>query len=71
MSAPRRARILLIDDDPDIHLAVEMMLVPLGYELTCYSTGAAGLEALRREPPDLLLLDIMLTQPTEGLQDRV
>jgi DNA-binding response OmpR family regulator len=68
MNAQRPARILLIDDDPDIHLAVQMILEPLGHQVACYQTGQAGLEAIRREPPDLVLLDIMLTHPSEGLQ---
>ncbi len=68
MDVQRQARILLIDDDRDMHLAVELILAPLGCELTCCSTGTAGLEAMRRQRPDLVLLDIMLTQPAEGLQ---
>ena len=68
MNAQTSARILLIDDDPDIHLAVQMILETLGYKVACYQTGQAGLEAIRREPPDLVLLDIMLTHPSEGLQ---
>jgi len=63
-----RPKILLIEDDPDMHLVIEMILAPAGYQLTCCRTGAAGLAAMRRERPDLVLLDIMLTQPTEGLQ---
>ncbi|HUU85567.1 MAG TPA: response regulator [Phycisphaerae bacterium] len=59
-------RILLIDDDPDMHDAVKMILEPLGHRVTCCSTGPAGLEALRSDPPDLLLLDIMLSSPSEG-----
>jgi CheY-like chemotaxis protein len=62
------AKILLIDDDPDMHLVVEMMLASQGHQVTCCRTGAAGLEAMRRQCPDLVLLDIMLSQPTEGLQ---
>lgn len=60
--------ILLIDDDSDMHVAVEMMLVPEGYRLTCQRTGSEGLESMRRERPDLVLLDIMLAHPAEGLQ---
>ena len=60
--------IVLIDDDPDMHLAIEMMLAPEGYELTFCGTGAEGLEQIRRRRPDLILLDIMLTHPSEGLQ---
>ena len=62
------ARILLIDDDTDMHLVVEVMLADEGYQLTCCRTGGAGLEAMRRQRPDLILLDIMLSEPTEGLQ---
>jgi DNA-binding response OmpR family regulator len=68
MNAVRPARIVLIDDDPDLHLAVRMILEPLGHQVACYQTGQAGLEAIRRQPPDLVVLDIMLTYPSEGLQ---
>ncbi len=63
-----RARILYIDDDVVMHEVVELMLAGQGYELTCCLTGAAGLEVLRRYRFQLVLLDIMLTEPTEGLQ---
>ncbi|MBN1511799.1 MAG: response regulator [Phycisphaerae bacterium] len=68
MNTQRPARVLLIDDDPDIHLAIRMILEPLGHTVACYQTGQAGLDAVRREPPDLVILDIMLTHPSEGLQ---
>jgi DNA-binding response OmpR family regulator len=61
-------QLVLIDDDADIHLAVQVILEPLGHKLACYQTGPAGLEAIRRQPPALVLLDIMLTHPSEGLQ---
>ncbi|MGQ9648869.1 MAG: response regulator transcription factor [Phycisphaerae bacterium] len=61
-------RILLIDDDPDMHLVMKMILEPEGYEVTCCRTGSHGLETMRRQPPDLVLLDIMLADPSEGLR---
>jgi CheY-like chemotaxis protein len=60
--------VLLIDDDPDMHHAVKLILEPLGYQVACYATGPAGLEAIRREPPHVILLDIMLSSPSEGLE---
>ena len=66
MSSPDK-HVQLIDDDPDMHDIVRLILERLGYRVSCYSTGPAGMEALRREPPDVLLLDIMLASPTEGL----
>jgi DNA-binding response OmpR family regulator len=58
--------ILLIEDDPDMHHAIRAMLPVREFELTSCSTGPAGLEAMRRDPPDLVLLDIMLATPSEG-----
>jgi CheY-like chemotaxis protein len=58
--------IVLIDDDPDVRDALKLMLEPLGYRLTCCSTGPQGLEAIRTSVPDLVLLDIMLASPSEG-----
>ncbi len=60
--------VLLIDDDADMHDAVKMILEVNGYRVTCYPTGPAGLEAIRQAPPDLILLDIMLSSPTEGFE---
>jgi len=68
MNAPKRARILLIDDDADIGFAVQAILAQLDYEVAYCATGPAGMEAVRRERPALVLLDIMLSHPTEGLQ---
>ncbi len=58
--------ILLIDDDPDIHSAVRMILEPEGYKVQCSLTGAEGLAMARRARPSVILLDVMLTSPSEG-----
>ncbi|MCP4593825.1 MAG: response regulator [bacterium] len=63
---PDPQKILLIDDDPDMHHAITAMLEPKGYKLTCALTGPEGVAAARQEPPDLILLDIMLSSPSEG-----
>ncbi len=58
--------IVLIDDDPDMHEAIKMILEPQGFRITCCFTGPEGLETVRQSPPDLILLDIMLSSPSEG-----
>jgi len=58
--------ILLIDDDPYMHEAVKMILEPEGFLVNCCLTGPDGLAAIRKQAPDLLLLDIMLASPSEG-----
>ena len=64
----QKSQILLIDDDPDMHLVVRMILEPEGYDVACSLTGSGGLESMRRQLPDLVMLDIMLTDPSEGLR---
>jgi CheY-like chemotaxis protein len=58
--------ILVIDDDPDVHEALKLILEPAGYKLICVSTGQEGLDAVKADAPDLILLDIMLSSPSEG-----
>lgn len=59
-------KILLIDDDPDMHHSVKAMLEPRGFEIICCLTGPEGVAKAREERPDLILLDIMLSSPSEG-----
>jgi len=58
--------VLIIDDDPDIREALEIVLGAAGYRVTGCATGPAGLEAARTDRPDIVLLDIMLASPVEG-----
>ena len=62
------SNIVFIDDDPDMHLVVKMILEPEGHKVVCCLTGPEGLEKIRHQLPDLVLLDIMLAHPSEGLQ---
>ena len=51
MNVRSSIRILLSDDDPDIHLAVQMIPELLGDTVAGYQIGQAGLEAIRRIDP--------------------
>jgi phosphate regulon transcriptional regulator PhoB len=55
-----RARILVIEDDKDIVELVRYNLEKEGYQVTACSDGATGLAQVRKSPPDLLVLDLML-----------
>jgi CheY-like chemotaxis protein len=59
--------ILVIDDDPDVREAFKLMLAPKGYRLTMCATGPEGRAAAEKQPPDLVLLDIMLSTVSEGV----
>jgi len=51
---------VIIEDEADIVEMVRYNFRKAGFDVEGYSRGKDGLEALRRNPPDLLLLDIML-----------
>ncbi len=53
-------KILLIEDDRDIVELVRYNLEKDGYQVSASGDGATGLAQLRKSPPDLLLLDLML-----------
>jgi two-component system phosphate regulon response regulator PhoB len=55
-----RERILLIEDEPDIAEVLQYNLEKEGFAVEVARRGDTGLEAIRREVPDLLLLDLML-----------
>jgi two-component system response regulator MtrA len=54
------ARILLVEDDPSIREVTAIGLTAAGFAVATAADGVAGLDAFRAEPPDLVLLDIML-----------
>ncbi len=55
-----RQRIIIIEDEADIVEMVRYNFRKEGFEVESYARGKDGLDAVRRMPPDLLLLDIML-----------
>jgi two-component system KDP operon response regulator KdpE len=52
------ARILVVDDDPQIRRVMRMTLVAQGYTVSDARSGEDALESVRREAHDLVLLDI-------------
>jgi two-component system phosphate regulon response regulator PhoB len=53
-------RILVVDDEPDLRELVRVNLDQAGYRVETASSGREALQALRRSPPDLVVLDLML-----------
>ncbi len=58
MKAQRK--ILAVDDTPENLRLLDAILGPRGYQLVTADSGTAGLEAVHREHPDLVLLDIVM-----------
>ncbi len=61
------ARILLVEDEPGIQLAMRGLLRREGYELSVAGSGREALEKLAEEHFDLLLTDLSLPDGVSGL----
>ena len=57
-----KARILVVDDEPDALELVEFNLRQAGHEVTGAEDGAEALEKARASMPDLIVLDVMLPE---------
>lgn len=54
------AKILIVDDDPDIREALAMILESRGYEVISAEDGLEGMATLKAEKPNLLILDLLM-----------
>ena len=54
------AAILVIDDDEMVARSIELSLRHSGFHVSVSHSGVVGLKAARREPPDLVILDIIM-----------
>ena len=54
------AKILIVDDDPDLVEAVTMILESKDYDVVGAYGGIEGLEKAKKEEPDLIVLDVMM-----------
>lgn len=53
-------RILVVEDEPEIQELIRYNLTREGYRVCLATSGEEALAAVRRDPPDLILLDLML-----------
>ena len=60
-------RVLVIDDDPEFVEITRMILEANNYEVMSASSGDQGLESMRRDRPDVVVLDIMMSSVLDGL----
>jgi CheY-like chemotaxis protein len=62
------AKILVVDDDPDIVEAMRLVLEGKEHEVAAASSAAEAEQETLKFRPDLILLDIMMPEGTEGFQ---
>ena len=62
-----KKRILLVEDEPHLAFNIEFNLQAEGYEVVPATNGQVALDKFRVDGPfDLVVLDVMMTSPTEG-----
>jgi two-component system, sensor histidine kinase and response regulator len=66
MVTSKPKRILLVDDDPRNLMVLEARLAILGHDLITASNGQSAIELFDADPPDLILLDLIMPG-TDGL----
>jgi CheY-like chemotaxis protein len=58
--------VLIIDDDSDFIRAIRALLETSGHMVRSASSGRDGLQLAKTTQPDLILLDVMMSERTEG-----
>ena len=58
--ASTRKSILIVDDDPGLLKSVKPVLLAKGFSVLTAMTGEKGLQIVRRQKPDLIILDVIL-----------
>ena len=61
-----KKRILIVDDDADFAEAISSLLEANGYQVFHAPNGDEGLKLAKAEHPDLILMDVMMRERTEG-----
>lgn len=57
-----RKRVLVVEDEDNIAVALDYLMTREGYHQTRIATGAGAVELIRSQRPDLVLLDVMLPE---------
>jgi DNA-binding response OmpR family regulator len=61
------AKILIVDDDPDVVDACRLFLEKKGFNVSAAYNRAEGMSAIQSFKPDLVILDVMMDQPDDGI----
>jgi DNA-binding response OmpR family regulator len=62
----RKAKIVTVDDDPDILEVLRITLEANNFEVHAASSGGEGLKLIKQVRPDLIILDVMMDTITDG-----
>jgi len=60
-------KILVVDDDPDFVETTRIVLEQAGYAVVSATSGDESLRVVRKEKPDLIILDVIMSSILDGL----
>jgi two-component system alkaline phosphatase synthesis response regulator PhoP len=60
------SKILIVEDDPDYQETLKLVLESEGYAVVTAGSAKEGLQKVRAENPNAILLDVMMPEGTEG-----
>ena len=61
------SKILVVDDDPDFVEITRIVLEKEGHEVSAARSGKEGLQRIREDQPDLVILDVIMDTVLDGL----
>ena len=62
------AKVLIVDDDPDLTKALKATLESKNYIVITASNGSEGMDKISTDKPDLLILDVMMATAEDGFE---
>ena len=62
------AKILIVDDDPDYTKALQAILESGQYAVVTAANRTEGMEKIRNDKPDLVILDVMMSTWSDGFE---
>ncbi len=64
----KRQKILVVDDDVDLCDSLKVVLEQAGYDTQTAASRTEGMEKIRTQPPDLVILDVMMETWQDGFE---
>jgi CheY-like chemotaxis protein len=63
-----KRKILIVDDDVDLSRSLKVVLEHAGYDARTAASRSEGMEKIRTEQPDLIVLDVMMETWQDGFE---
>ncbi|MEM5789196.1 MAG: response regulator [Syntrophobacteraceae bacterium] len=63
----RERKVLIIDDDKDLVTTMKVVFESKGFAVSVAYNGKEGSDSLKKKKPDAIVLDVMMTTLTEGV----